>query len=169
MPKVLIRGYSDSEYCEVSVPCLCIDMDTERAKVWLDRVILARKISESESELYSLDFWEGAGDFFDILDLDDSVEGVEDVIEAIESEEIVVLEPGTPAYAEVESKLVNNKHDGPESGARVRTETDLLEVTADAVVRCGNIKHTSTRLETVRISLDDLAGFAGGLKVTIPE
>jgi hypothetical protein len=167
--KVLIRGYANDEHCEVSIPCLCLDLDAERARSWLARVALASKLHASEPELYSLDFWECAGEFFDILDLDESVEGADAVIESIEAEEIVVLEPGTPVYAEVASKLERTKFATPEPGMRVRTELDMLEVTEDAVVRCAMIKHTSTRLETVQITVDTLGKFAGGLKVTIVE
>ena len=163
MPKILVRGYSNDEYCDVSIPCLCLDLDVETIQKWIRRIALVAKLHKDDGTVYSLDFWEYGGDFFDIYDLDDSVEGVEAATESIENEDLVVVEPGSPLDEELEAKLENLKFDG---GVRIRTETDMLEVTDEAVIRCGMIKHTSTRLETVRIMADDLGKLAGGLKVT---
>jgi hypothetical protein len=170
MPKALIRGYVNDEWSDVSIPCLYLDISQEQAFKWLERIAAVKRFRETDSRLYSMDFWEGTGDFFDVYDLEDEgteVEGLQEAIESIESEEMVVLEEGTPLAKLVESKLEGLKYDG--DGVRLRTETDQIEVTDEAVIRCGYFKHTSIRIETVRIMADDLARLAGGLKVEVIE
>ncbi len=166
MTKVLIRGYANDEYFD-GTPCLCVDLDKELATKWLERIRTVKGLKEADRSVHSLDFWAGEGDFFLMYGLetgapDDLRETVEGIIESLEAEEMVVLDPESPAYAHVEGRLKERRHEG---GARIRTETDLLEVTDTYVVRCGYVKHSNVRLETVGIQLDDLAGFAGGLKV----
>lgn len=170
MPKVLIRGYVNDEYSDISIPCLYLEISQEEAFKWLERISAVKAFKKTDPRLYSMDFWEGAGDFFDVYDLEDDdadeVEGLPELIEAVEDEEMVVLEEGTPVAKLVEAKLEDLKYDG---GVRLRTETDQIEVTDEAVIRCGCFKHTDVRIETVRIMADDLAKLAGGLKVEIPE
>jgi len=154
MPKVLIKCYADADYAERET-CLCIDVDSELAKQWITRIETTKMLRENDDNLYSVDYWECHGDFFDLGALDASVKGIEEIFEDLE-EDIVVLDPNSPAYVEVSEKMIRCKADG---GARTRTETDLLEVAEDHAIRCGYVKHTSIRVESVPITASELRRF----------
>jgi hypothetical protein len=179
MPRILIRGYANSEHYDAT-PCLCLDVTPELAKQWLARIAVVKGLKDADDSVYSLDYWNCDGEFFDLYALDglahhmppdeaDALEGpLNDTIEALEGEEMVVLEPGTPLYECIEAQLEHTRvpfRDGDPKGARIRTETDLLEVTDNGVVRCGYVKHTSIRVESTALYADDLGKLAGGLEV----
>ncbi len=161
MPKVLIRGFANEEHYDAT-PCLCVDLTPEMAKQCLDRIKVVAGLKEADDSVYSLDYWNCDGEFFDMYRLDEEVIGVNEAVEDLENEEIVTVNPGTPLWDEVTRALKNGRH---ENGAHIRTETNLLEVTHNGVLRCGYVKHTNIRLESVTLYDNELGKFAGGLEV----
>ena len=162
MARILVKGYAGTEHFD-GTPCLWLDLTPELAQQWLARIAQVKGLKESDSRIHSLDFWCCHGDFFDLYSLDEQVEGVEALVDALEGEETVELDDVSPAVlAEVERALEKEQYSG---GARIRTEVDMLEVADNYVVRSGCVKHTSIRLESVGLRVDDLAKFAGGLEV----
>jgi len=164
MPRILIKGYANDEHLG-ETPCLCLDIDYEMARRWLDRIEKVKAIKASDDDVCSLDFWEYAGEFFDLYSLDsltrnaspDTEEAlrkaIDETVEALEGEEIVTLAEDSPLAGPFNKGMEKSSLDG---GLYIRTESDRLEVMEDRAYRCAYVKHTNIRVETVTLTKADL-------------
>jgi len=168
MPRILIKGYAKDEYYD-ETPCYYVDMDTVLAEKCLKRIGTVKGLREADDTVFSLHFWDHRGEWFDLYSLEKLVEAddslrdeVDRVIEALEAEEIVVLD-GSPLAEPFDNAMQDSTFDG---GLYIRSECNLMEAMDDRVIWSGLVKHTSIQLETTSLRLDDLGKFANGVKVT---
>lgn len=144
---ILLRGHSGEDLD--ATPCFLLEVGEELRERALDRAADAKELSEKHGTSFnSLEFFDYAGDWFDLYSLDDEREDVEDIQDRLGTEDLLELTEGSDLLKHIQKKVERSQYD---DGASIRTDCNVMIVASDRIYFKMYPKHTDLQVESTGI------------------